>query len=299
MKEELLFVRHLHVEFQHGGQKEEAVRDVSFDVGCGEIVGVVGESGSGKSTVMRAVLDVLPQDADVSYEQLWIRGGKSSAAMVFQDPSAYLNPTIKVGRQLIETILLHPEPVTEKATQQQKKNSRKRAWEHAEKLLEMTGIRNPEEIMKRYPFELSGGQQQRIVLAIALACRPSLLIADEPTTALDVTVQRQILDRLKRIAEETHTSVLLVSHDLGVVAALAKRILVMKDGEIIETGTAEEIFHEAKEQYTRELVEAARKHGSRSQDKRRISETILFQAEHLSFQSVSYTHLTLPTKRIV
>ena len=100
-----------------------------------------------------------------------------------------------------------------------------------------------------------------IVLAIALACRPSLLIADEPTTALDVTVQRQILDRLKRIAEETHTSVLLVSHDLGVVAALAKRILVMKDGEIIETGTAEEIFHEAKEQYTRELVEAARKHG--------------------------------------
>ena len=171
MKEELLFVRHLHVEFQHGGQKEEAVRDVSFDVGCGEIVGVVGESGSGKSTVMCAVLDVLPQDADVSYEQLWIRGGKSSAAMVFQDPSAYLNPTINVGRQLIETILLHPEPVTEKATQQQKKNSRKRAWEHAEKLLEMTGIRNPEEIMKRYPFELSGGQQQRIVLAIALACR--------------------------------------------------------------------------------------------------------------------------------
>ena len=97
MKEELLFVRHLHVEFQHGGQKEEAVRDVSFDVGCGEIVGVVGESGTGKSTVMCAVLDVLPQDADVSYEQLWIRGGKSSAAMVFQDPSAYLNPTIKVG----------------------------------------------------------------------------------------------------------------------------------------------------------------------------------------------------------
>ncbi|BFK20515.1 ABC transporter ATP-binding protein [Mediterraneibacter glycyrrhizinilyticus] len=291
MKEELLFVRHLHVEFQHGGQKEEAVRDVSFDVGCGEIVGVVGESGSGKSTVMCAVLDVLPQDADVSYEQLWIRGGKSSAAMVFQDPSAYLNPTIKVGRQLIETILLHPEPVTEKATQQQKKNSRKRAWEHAEKLLEMTGIRNPEEIMKRYPFELSGGQQQRIVLAIALACRPSLLIADEPTTALDVTVQRQILDRLKRIAEETHTSVLLVSHDLGVVAALAKRILVMKDGEIIETGTAEEIFHEAKEQYTRELVEAARKHGSRSQDKRRISETILFQAEHLSFQYTKFHFL--------
>lgn len=110
----------------------------------------------------------------------------------------------------------------------------------------MTGIRNPEEIMKRYPFELSGGQQQRIVLAIALACRPSLLIADEPTTALDVTVQRQILDRLKRIAEETHTSVLLVSHDLGVVAALAKRILVMKDGEIIETGTAEEIFMKQK-----------------------------------------------------
>lgn len=155
----------------------------------------------------------------------------------------------------------------------------------------MTGIRNPEEIMKRYPFELSGGQQQRIVLAIALACRPSLLIADEPTTALDVTVQRQILDRLKRIAEETHTSVLLVSHDLGVVAALAKRILVMKDGEIIETGTAEEIFHEAKEQYTRELVEAARKHGSRSQDKRRISETILFQAEHLSFQYTKFHFL--------
>lgn len=284
MKENLLLVRHLHVEFQYGSQKEEAVRDVSFDVGCGEIVGVVGESGSGKSTVMRALLGVLSEDANMSFEELWVRGGNASVAMVFQDPFSYLNPTVKIGRQLMETILLHPEAGEETRKETKKAENRKRTKERAEKLLEMTGIRNPKEIMERYPFELSGGQQQRIVLAIALACRPALLIADEPTTALDVTVQRQILDRLKRIAEETHTSVLLVSHDLGVVAALAERILVMKDGEIVESGTAEEIFHEAKEQYTRELVKAARKTGSLSQHKHRISETKLLQAEHLSFQ---------------
>lgn len=286
MSKEVLVVKHLSVQFQHGNQKEEAVQDVSFQVEDGEIVGIVGESGSGKSTVMRSIAGVLSADAKMTCETLWLREGKRSVSMVFQDPFSYLNPTVKIERQMIETILLHSKSETENGQSMKKRRSdeKKAAKHHAKILLEMTGIRNPENIMKRYPFELSGGQQQRIVLAIALACEPTLLIADEPTTALDVTVQRQILERLRRIARETHTSVLLVSHDLGVVAALADRILVMQDGKIVESGTTEEIFREPKVAYTKKLVATAKSKQKRSRTKEDGSNPQLLSAEHLSFQ---------------
>lgn len=286
MSKEVLVVKHLSVQFQHGNQKEEAVQDVSFQVEDGEIVGIVGESGSGKSTVMRSIAGVLSADAKMTCETLWLREGKRSVSMVFQDPFSYLNPTVKIERQMIETILLHSKSEAENGQSMKKRRSdeKKAAKHHAKILLEMTGIRNPENIMKRYPFELSGGQQQRIVLAIALACEPTLLIADEPTTALDVTVQRQILERLRRIARETHTSVLLVSHDLGVVAALADRILVMQDGKIVESGTKEEIFREPKVAYTKKLVATAKSKQKRSRTKADGSNPQLLSAEHLSFQ---------------
>lgn len=286
MSKEVLVVKHLSVQFQHGNQKEEAVQDVSFQVEDGEIVGIVGESGSGKSTVMRSIAGVLSADAKMTCETLWLREGKRSVSMVFQDPFSYLNPTVKIERQMIETILLHSKSEAENGQSMKKRRSdeKKAAKHHAKILLEMTGIRNPENIMKRYPFELSGGQQQRIVLAIALACEPTLLIADEPTTALDVTVQRQILERLRRIARETHTSVLLVSHDLGVVAALADRILVMQDGKIVESGTTEEIFREPKVAYTKKLVATAKSKQKRSRTKEDGSNPQLLSAEHLSFQ---------------
>ncbi len=286
MSKEVLVVKHLSVQFQHGNQKEEAVQDVSFQVEDGEIVGIVGESGSGKSTVMRSIAGVLSADAKMTCETLWLREGKRSVSMVFQDPFSYLNPTVKIERQMIETILLHSKSEAENGQSMKKRRSdeKKAAKHHAKILLEMTGIRNPENIMKRYPFELSGGQQQRIVLAIALACEPTLLIADEPTTALDVTVQRQILERLRRIARETHTSVLLVSHDLGVVAALADRILVMQDGKIVESGTTEEIFREPKVAYTKKLVATAKSKQKQSRTKADGLNPQLLSAEHLSFQ---------------
>lgn len=235
---------------------------------------------------MRSIAGVLSADAKMTCETLWLREGKRSVSMVFQDPFSYLNPTVKIERQMIETILLHSKSETENGQSMKKRRSdeKKAAKHHAKILLEMTGIRNPENIMKRYPFELSGGQQQRIVLAIALACEPTLLIADEPTTALDVTVQRQILERLRRIARETHTSVLLVSHDLGVVAALADRILVMQDGKIVESGTTEEIFREPKVAYTKKLVATAKSKQKRSRTKADGSNPQLLSAEHLSFQ---------------
>lgn len=243
----LLTVENLSVQFHREAERVDAVHSVSFTVEPGEIVGIVGESGSGKSTLMRAVLGLLPENASVSGGQCRMKGGTGKIAMVFQDPLTYLNPTVTAGRQVTETIRAH------------RKVSRREARERAAELLEMAGIRNAEARMKQYPFELSGGLRQRIVLAIALACEPDLLIADEPTTALDVTVQRQILERLKRISKETKTAVLIVSHDLGVIAALASRVLVMKDGRIIESGPVNEIFYEPQNPYTQELFRYAKK----------------------------------------
>ena len=268
----LLCVKDLHVQFHEREQEEEAVRRLSFTVRPGEVLGVVGESGSGKSTAMQAILGLLPERAQVSCRQIMLDGADITPpppgadrksrrmyehkmegvrgcriGMVFQEPLSSLNPSVKVGRQITETICAH------------RKCSKKAAKERAAELLGMVGIAEGEMRMRQYPFELSGGMRQRVALAIALAGEPRLLIADEPTTALDVTVQAQILDLLKRIAEETGMAMILVSHDLRVIAALCRRVLVLKDGVLVEEGTAEQMFQNPKHAYTRELV----RHGAR------------------------------------
>lgn len=242
----LLDVRNLSVQFHNEAEDNEAVRSVSFSVEPGEIVGIVGESGSGKSTLVRAVIELLPEHAQVSYDRCEMEGGRGKMAMVFQDPLNFLDPTVKVGRQITETIRIH------------RKMNRKEAEERAVELMEIAGIRHAKERMRQYPFELSGGLRQRVVLAIALACEPQLLIADEPTTALDVTVQRQILDRLKRISQEMGMAVVIVSHDLGVIAALADRVLVMQKGQIVESGDVDSVFYEPEHPYTQELFRYAK-----------------------------------------
>lgn len=267
----LLQVQNLNVQFHNGQEGQEAVKQLSFVVEPGEIVGIVGESGSGKSTAMHAILGLLQGKAQICCEAISMNGkditpplqGKkdkktekayerkmqeirgNEIAMVFQDPLTYLNPVVKIGRQITETIRAH------------RSCSRKEAKERAGELLDSVGISNPGKRMEQYPAELSGGMRQRVVIAIALACEPKLLIADEPTTALDVTVQGQLLELLKTAAQETKTAVLLVSHDLGVTAALCSRILVMKDGSLVEEGAAEDIFYEPQHPYTQELIARA------------------------------------------
>lgn len=265
-----LEVRNLKVEFHNQAQVTQAVKGITFAVEEGEIVGLVGESGSGKSSAMLALLGLLPETARVTVEKIkageidvasftgskkregayekalrLIRGKK--IAMIFQDPAAYLDPAMRIGKQITETI------------RGCRKCTEAEAREEAEELLDMVGIRYPKRRMRQYPFELSGGMRQRVVIAIALACHPRLLIADEPTTALDVTVQRQVLSVLKRAAKETGTAVLLVSHDLGVIASSCSRVLVMREGEIVEEGSVEDIFYEPQHPYTRKLMEDAEK----------------------------------------
>ena len=240
---------------------QETLRDVSFSVGEGEIVGVVGESGSGKSTAMLAVMGLLGEKADVRCDRLSLCGeapvpGKN-AAIIFQDAQSCLNPTVKIGRQITETIRVR------------RRCGRKAARERAEELLDLVGIQNAALRMKQYPFELSGGMRQRVVIAAALACEPKLIIADEPTTALDAAVQAQIILLLKRIVRETGTSLLLVSHDMGVTAALCSRVYVMQKGRIVESGTAEEIFYSPREAYTKRLLSDARGWGHRTRTERK------------------------------
>lgn len=283
----LLEIRNLSVQFDMGDRCVKAVDGVSLSIGQGEIVGLIGESGSGKSTLTRAAMGLLPSYARVSYDCLEIEGGVKKAAMVFQDPLTYLNPSLTVGWQLKETIFCHERQKQRKISEGEERNERpgwlgnfKEMDEQAADLLEMAGIRQVKDILGKYPFELSGGERQRIVLAIALACRPSLLIADEPTTALDATVQRQILTRLKRIAREMNMAVLLVSHDLGVIASMAERVLVMQAGTIVEEGTLRQIYEEPQSDCAMKLVENAR---ALSETKRKAKSGDCFlRVEHLS-----------------
>lgn len=246
----VLDIRNLSVCFSGDEGDSEIVRDISLYVNKGEIVGLVGESGSGKSTAMLAVMGLLGKDGNVKYREISISGGKPvpgvNVAMIFQDSLSCLNPSVKIGRQICETI------------RKREKCGRREAGKKAQELLELVGIRKPLLRMKQYPFELSGGMRQRVVIAVALACRPDLIIADEPTTALDAVVQAQILLLLKRLVKETGTSLLLVSHDMGVTAAVCKRVYVMSGGRIIESGDAEDIFYSPAEEYTRKLLRDSR-----------------------------------------
>lgn len=258
MSKNVLEINNLKTVFKSRGQEVQAVRGVSFSVGEGEIVGLVGESGSGKSVTMKAVLGILPENAEISSDSLMLNGvdlsklnedeyrkmrGKDMT-MIFQDPMTALNPLVKVGKQLEEVILRH--------SNCSKAEAKKKAVE----MLAKVGIPTPEQRVKQYPHEFSGGMRQRVLIAMALACEPKLLIADEPTTALDVTIQAQILDLLKELEGEYHTSIVLITHDMGVVATVCSKIAIMYGGLIMEAGTAEEIFYDPKHPYTKALLRA-------------------------------------------
>lgn len=257
--EPILRVNNLSVTFRTRDQEVQAVRGVSFEVGKGETLGIVGESGSGKSVTARSIMRLLAsppsyvQEGDVIFlgnnladysekEMESIRG--RDMGMIFQDPMTSLNPTLKIGEQISESLIKH------------RKLSRKEAKEEAIELLKLAGIRHSELRYEQYPHEFSGGMRQRVMIAIALACRPALLIADEPTTALDVAIQAQILSLMKTMQERFGTSIIMITHDLGVVAGMCDRVVVMKDGEIVESGTVEEIFAQPRHPYTLKLLNA-------------------------------------------
>lgn len=248
----ILEVSDLHTSFFSRAGQVKAVNGVSFIVRCGEVLGIVGESGSGKSTTALSVMRLLPHNADIAKgrivfagkdlvnlpdpEMRRIRGKEIS--MIFQDPFSSLNPVLTIGAQLTEPLLFH-ERLSPKA-------ARARACE----MLSQVGISHPEKRMSQYPHEFSGGMRQRAMIAMALSCQPKLLIADEPTAALDVTVQSQILELLKNLLEKSASSIVLITHDLAVVAEICSRIIVMYAGIIVEQGSTREIFYKARHPYT-------------------------------------------------
>lgn len=253
MTEKILEVKDLHISFDTYGGEVKAVRGVSFDLNKGETLAIVGESGSGKSVTSKAVMKLIPtppgkyKEGQILFEgkdlvklsdkqMQGIRG--SDISMIFQDPMTSLNPTMKIGQQIMEGIVKHL------------KVSKAAAKERALELLRLVGIPQPEVRINQYPHQFSGGMRQRVVIAIALACNPKILIADEPTTALDVTIQAQILELMKDLQKKTNTSIIFITHDLGVVANIADRVAVMYGGKIVEVGTAEEIFYNPKHPYT-------------------------------------------------
>ncbi|MGG4496037.1 dipeptide ABC transporter ATP-binding protein [Brevibacillus reuszeri] len=257
--ENILEVNDLHVSFQTFSGEVHAVRGVSFAVRKGETLAIVGESGSGKSVTSKAIMRLLPTPAaqikqgEILYQGLdltkqtekkmqQIRG--ADIAMIFQDPMTALDPTMKIGKQITEVICRH------------QKLGYPEAVQRAIELLTLTGIPQPKERLEHYPHQFSGGMRQRVMIAIALACNPKILIADEPTTALDVTIQAQILELLKEIQQKTQTSIIFITHDLGVVAQMADRVAVMYAGKIVETGQVHEIFYDPRHPYTWGLLGA-------------------------------------------
>lgn len=231
----------------------QAVRDISFELNPGEILAIVGESGCGKSMLCKSIMKLLPKSAKISGGKIIANGvditdysdrhmrklrGKMFS-MIFQDPMTALNPTISIGKQIEEAILVH-EP----------KMKKEELYDRVIELMELVGISRPHERYQLYPYNFSGGMRQRSVMAIALAARPKILFADEPTTALDVTIQAQILELLKEIQRKLGTATVLVSHDLGVVARAADRVAIMYAGKIVEIGTAEEIYYDPRHPYT-------------------------------------------------
>lgn len=269
-KEVLLEVRDWEYSFDTYAGEVKAVRGVSFEVYKGEALAIVGESGCGKSVTMHAVMKLNPEPPgrlkggkiifdgkDITNytdrEMQSIRG--SEIGMIFQDPMTSLNPTMTVGNQIAEVILKH-EDVT-----------RAEAIKRAKEMLDIVGIPNAEKRIHQYPHEFSGGMRQRAMIAIALACKPKLLIADEPTTALDVTIQAQILDLMKDLQKQFNTSIIIITHDLGVVADIADRVVVMYAGKIIERGTVDEIFYNPQHPYTWGLLKSVPRLDAKNKEK--------------------------------
>lgn len=258
MDQKLLSVHHLTTSFTNKKESIPAIENVSFSISKGETLGIVGESGSGKSVTALSVMRLIAHpgkitDGEILFdgqdllkftdnEMRRIRGNKVS--MVFQEPMTSLNPVFTIGNQLIETIFTH------------QKISRKDAIDLAIKMLRSVNIPSPEERLKQYPHQLSGGMRQRVVIAMALACNPQLLIADEPTTALDVTTQAQILKLINELKEQTQTSVMLITHNMGVVAAAAEKVLVMYCGRVVEYADVKTIFRNPLHPYTVGLLKS-------------------------------------------
>ena len=252
MSETILSIENLRIHFETFAGEVQAIRGVNLKLQKGETLALVGESGSGKSVTAKSVMKLLSNNAVVKEGTITFKGenilekserdmqsirGKK-IAMVFQDPMTSLDPTMKIGKQITEVIIKH------------EKASKEEADKRAEELLELVGIPNAKERMKQYPHQFSGGQRQRIVIAIALACNPDVLIADEPTTALDVTIQAQILELLKELQQQFQMAIIFITHDLGVVANVADRVAVMYAGKVVEVGTAEEVFYNPQHPYT-------------------------------------------------
>lgn len=252
MSETILSIENLRIHFETFAGEVQAIRGVNLKLQKGETLALVGESGSGKSVTAKSVMKLLSNNAVVKEGSITFKGenilekserdmqsirGKE-IAMVFQDPMTSLDPTMKIGKQITEVIIKH------------EKASKEEANKRAEELLELVGIPNAKERMKQYPHQFSGGQRQRIVIAIALACNPDVLIADEPTTALDVTIQAQILELLKELQQQFQMAIIFITHDLGVVANVADRVAVMYAGKVVEVGTADEVFYNPQHPYT-------------------------------------------------
>ncbi len=252
----MLEVKDLRTSFFTPAGEVKAVNGVSFNLDHGKVLGIVGESGSGKSVTAYSIMQILEKTGKIvggsikfNGQELVgigekgmksIRGNKIS--IIFQDPMTSLNPTYTIGHQLMEAIMLHTP------------RNKKQAWDRAVEMLRLVNVNEPEKRMKQYPFEFSGGMRQRVMIAMALACEPDILIADEPTTALDVTIQAQILELMQSLQKELGMAIIMITHDLGVVAQMCDEVIVMYAGSICEQGTADEIFYNPKHEYTKGLM---------------------------------------------
>ena len=256
MSEKILDIKEERLSFFTPAGEVKALNGVSFAMNQGDVLGIVGESGSGKSVTAYSVMGLTAYPGKLVGGTVWFNGHEiekmkekdfrkirgNEVSIIFQDPMTSLNPVYTIGNQIVEVILLHT------------KKSKQEAWTRAKELLELVGINEPERRLKQYPHELSGGMRQRVMIAIALACEPKLLIADEPTTALDVTIQAQILELMNDLRHKLGMSIIMITHDLGVVAQMCEKIAVMYAGHIVEYGTTDEIFYNPQHEYTKGLI---------------------------------------------
>ena len=270
MSEKILDIKEERLSFFTPAGEVKALNGVSFAMNQGDVLGIVGESGSGKSVTAYSVMGLTAYPGKLVGGTVWFNGHEiekmkekdfrkirgNEVSIIFQDPMTSLNPVYTIGNQIVEVIRLH----TDKNKQE--------AWARAKELLELVGINEPDRRLKQYPHELSGGMRQRVMIAMAIACRPKLLIADEPTTALDVTIQAQIIELLLELQQKENMALVLITHDLALVAEAAHKIIVMYAGQVVETGDAHAIFHAPRHPYTQALLRALPEF---AQDKERLA----------------------------